>query len=149
MNTILRLGLVILASIGLTLFIGKIPGFRTKRAPVVISNDGTVVGAAASASGRIAPGLPRLVDLGSVRCISCKEMEPILEEAKKLYTGKAEVEFIDIWQNKDAASAYAVRMIPTQVFFDATGKEVFRHVGVLPMGDIQKQFECMGIPVKR
>lgn len=92
---------------------------------------------------------PKLVDLGAGKCIPCKKMAPILEEAKKLYEGKADIEFIDVWENKSAGEPYGIRMIPTQIFFDATGKEVFRHEGFFPMEDIQKQFESMGVVLKK
>lgn len=92
---------------------------------------------------------PKLVDLGAGKCIPCKKMAPILEEAKKLYEGKADVEFIDVWENKSAGEPYGIRMIPTQIFFDAAGKEVFRHEGFFPMEDIQKQFESMGVVLKK
>ncbi len=92
---------------------------------------------------------PKLIDLGAGTCIPCKKMAPILEEAKKLYEGKADVEFIDVWENKSAGEPYGIRMIPTQIFFDAAGKEVFRHEGFFPMEDIRKQFESMGIVLKK
>ena len=56
--------------------------------------------------------LPKLIDLGAGKCIACKQMAPILEEAKKRYAGIADVEFIDVWVNKDAGSQYGIRMIP-------------------------------------
>lgn len=93
--------------------------------------------------------LPKLVDLGAGKCIACKKMAPILEEAKKLYEGRANVEFIDVWENPSMGPQYGIRMIPTQIFFDASGKEVFRHEGFLPLEDIQKQFESMGISLKK
>lgn len=106
-------------------------------------------GTEASATAVPTPGpRPKLVDLGAGKCIPCKKMAPIIEEAKKLYEGKADIEFIDVWENKSAGEPYGIRMIPTQIFFDATGKEVFRHEGFFPMEDIQKQFESMGVTLK-
>ncbi|MBF0408552.1 MAG: thioredoxin family protein [Candidatus Riflebacteria bacterium] len=93
--------------------------------------------------------LPKMVDVGAGKCLSCKKMAPILEEAKKLYTGVAEVEFVDVWENRDAGAKYGVRMIPTQIFFDGEGKEVFRHEGFFSLEDIQKQFESLGAKLKR
>ncbi len=93
----------------------------------------------------VAGPLPKMVDLGAGKCKACKQMEPVLEEAKKLYQGKAEVVFIDVWENREAGSQYGIRMIPTQVFFDRDGKEVYRHEGFLPLEDIQKQFEALGV----
>lgn len=80
--------------------------------------------------------LPRLVDLGAGKCIPCKMMAPILEELKKTYAGKLDVQFIDVWENPGAGGQYGIRVIPTQIFFDATGKELFRHEGFFSREDI-------------
>lgn len=92
-------------------------------------------GEAASAD-EIVPGLPvkgtvTLVDLGATTCVPCKMMAPILEELKKEYKGKAEVLFIDVYDpaNAGKAKAFKIMVIPTQIFYDRHGKEVFRHVG--------------------
>lgn len=113
-------------------------------APAVETGSGTSAQAAPTPGPR-----PKMVDLGAGKCIPCKKMAPILEEAKKLYEGKADIEFIDVWENKSAGEPYGIRMIPTQIFFDAAGKEVFRHEGFFPMEDIQKQFESMGVALKK
>jgi thioredoxin 1 len=89
--------------------------------------------------------LPRLVDLGSVGCIPCKAMAPILEGLKAEYAGRMEVEFIDVWKNRDAADAYGVRMIPTQVFFGADGKELARHQGFMGKDEILAQWKAVGL----
>ena len=104
------------------------------------------VAGSATATPAVAPGpLPKMVDLGAGKCNACKKMEPVLEEAKKLYEGKADVIFIDVWKDREAGSKYGIRMIPTQIFFDASDKEVFRHEGFLPLEDIRKQFESLGV----
>ncbi len=76
--------------------------------------------------------LPRLIELGSVRCIPCRMMAPILENVKKKYGESIKIEFIDVWENPAEAEKYQVRAIPTQVFVDSSGKEVFRHTGFFP-----------------
>lgn len=116
--------------------------------PPTVVSDSTATSAAAIPPAARGP-LPKLVDLGAGKCIPCKKMAPILEEAKKLYEGLAEVVFIDVWENRDEGAKYGVRMIPTQIFYDATGKEVLRHEGFFPMEDIQKQFEAMGVVLKK
>ena len=88
--------------------------------------------------------LPRLVDLGATKCIPCKMMAPILEELKKDLAGKLEVEFIDVWEKPDDAKKYGVLSIPTQIFFDATGKELFRHEGFFAREDILAQWKELG-----
>jgi thioredoxin 1 len=89
--------------------------------------------------------LPKLLDLGATKCIPCKKMAPILEELKKEYAGKLEVEFIDVWQNPDAANKYGIQLIPTQIFYDATGKELFRHEGFFGRDDILGKWKVLGL----
>lgn len=90
-------------------------------------------------------GLPRMVDLGADKCIPCKEMAPILVELKKEYAGKATIDFIDVWKNPQAGEPYGVRIIPTQIFFDRDGKEVWRHEGFLPKADIVAKLKELGV----
>jgi len=92
-----------------------------------------------------AAGLPRLLDLGSVSCIPCKMMAPILEGLKKEYAGRLQVEFIDVNATPDAAVPYNITLIPTQIFFDAAGKEVFRHEGFFSKQDILAKWKELGV----
>ena len=87
-------------------------------------------------STEVVPGIPArntvtMVDLGATTCIPCKMMAPILEELKKEYAGRAAVIFIDVWDQANAgkASAFKIMIIPTQIFYDKLGREVFRHEG--------------------
>jgi thioredoxin 1 len=89
--------------------------------------------------------LPRLVDLGSTTCIPCKMMMPVLDGLKQECAGRLQVEFVDINQNGDAAQQYGIRVIPTQVFFDASGKEVFRHEGFISREDILAKWQELGV----
>lgn len=89
--------------------------------------------------------LPRLVDLGADKCIPCKMMKPILDELQKEYAGRFEVMFIDVWKNEDAGKAYGIKLIPTQIFFDSTGKELFRHEGFFSKEDILSKWKEFGI----
>ncbi len=89
--------------------------------------------------------LPRMVDLGADKCIPCKMMAPILEEMKTTYAGQLEVDFIDVWKNPDAGDQYGVRVIPTQIFFDASGKEMFRHEGFFGKEDILAKWKELGV----
>lgn len=89
--------------------------------------------------------LPRLVDLGATKCIPCKMMAPILEELKKTYSGRMDVQFIDVWQNPDAGKKYGINVIPTQIFYDAAGKELFRHEGFFGKDDILAKWKELGV----
>jgi thioredoxin 1 len=89
--------------------------------------------------------LPKLIDLGATKCIPCKMMAPILEGLRKEYAGRMNVEFIDVWVNPDAGKPYGIEMIPTQIFFDASGKELFRHVGFFAKEDILAKWKELGV----
>jgi thioredoxin 1 len=92
-----------------------------------------------------AKGVVTMVDLGAKKCIPCKMMAPILAKLEKAYEGKAAIVFIDVWENKEQAPRFKVRAIPTQIFFNEKGKEVFRHVGFFDEKSIVEQLNKMGI----
>jgi len=89
--------------------------------------------------------LPRLVDLGATKCIPCKMMAPILEGLKKEYKGRLEVVFIDVWENPDEAKKSGIKIIPTQIFYDASGKELYRHEGFFSKEDILGKWKEFGV----
>lgn len=91
-----------------------------------------------------AVALPRLVDLGATRCIPCIKMAPILDELRSEFAGKFEVHFIDIWLNQEAGETYNLRVIPTQIFFDAEGRELFRHEGFYSRQQILGKWNELG-----
>jgi thioredoxin 1 len=95
-----------------------------------------------------APALPRLVDLGAGKCIPCKQMKPVLAELTQEYAGQFEVVFIDVWENKAAGEPYGIRLIPTQIFFAADGKELARHEGFMAKKDILAKWKELGIALK-
>ena len=90
-------------------------------------------------------GMVTMVDLGAASCVPCKMMAPILDKLEKRYSGKAAIIFIDLRYEREAARHFGIRAIPTQVFFDKTGKEVYRHVGFMSEKDIVAQLKAMGV----
>lgn len=91
-------------------------------------------------------GVPKLVDLGSKSCIPCKMMAPILDDLKKDFAGKLEVEFIDVSvrENLPQARKYNIQTIPTQIFLDADGKELGRHEGFISRHGMLAAFAGLG-----
>ncbi|MFA5516137.1 MAG: thioredoxin family protein [Desulfuromonadales bacterium] len=104
--------------------------------------------AAVSGQEATATGLPRLVDVGADKCIPCKMMAPILEELKTEYAGQMDVEFVDVWKYREKAAQYGVQMIPTQIFYDASGKELFRRSGFIGKEDILATWKRLGYDFK-
>jgi len=90
-------------------------------------------------------GMVTMIDLGAKKCIPCKMMAPILVKLGKAYKGKADIVFIDVWKNKQPAKRFKIKAIPTQIFFNAHGEEVYRHMGFLDEKSIVKQLTKMGI----
>lgn len=93
----------------------------------------------------LASGQPTVVDLGARTCIPCKKMAPILAELAATYRGQANILFIDVHEDRQSASRFGIQMIPTQIFFDAQGKEVKRHVGFMDRADLLKELRAAGL----
>lgn len=104
----------------------------------------------ASLSAAFAENIPAkdtvtMIDLGAKSCIPCKMMAPILEKVEKKYAGKAVIHFYDVWENREPAVRFGIRVIPTQIFFNMEGKEVYRHEGFMSEDDIVSQLSKMGV----
>jgi len=93
-----------------------------------------------------AQGLPRLLDVGSHSCIPCKLIAPILEDLRRDYAGKLVVDFVDteLPKNAQVAKQYGVKTIPTQIFFGADGKELWRHSGFISQSNILAKWAELG-----
>jgi thioredoxin 1 len=90
-------------------------------------------------------GMVTMIDLGAKKCIPCKMMAPILEKMEKKYEGRAAIVFIDVWEHREQAGRFGIRAIPTQIFYDAEGKEMSRHVGFMSEADIVKTLGGLGV----
>jgi len=91
------------------------------------------------------PGMVTMVDLGAKKCIPCKMMAPIMEELEKEYKDRAAIVFIDVWENSDAGREFGIRSIPTQIFYDANGKETLRHEGFFDKASIAAELQKLGV----
>lgn len=80
------------------------------------------------------------IELGSVNCIPCKMMQPIMKEIEEEFSETVKVVFYDVWtkEGKKYGQQYGIKLIPTQVFLDENGKEFFRHQGFFKKEEIKK-----------
>ena len=87
------------------------------------------------------------IELGSVNCIPCKAMQPVMQSLEKKYGDQLQVIFYDVWtkEQKQFAYKYKVNLIPTQVFLDKEGKEFFRHEGFFAEAEIDKILNQRGL----
>ena len=90
-------------------------------------------------------GMVTMIDLGAKKCIPCKMMAPILVKMEKQYESKATIVFIDVWKHNEQAKRFGIRAIPTQIFFNEDGKEIYRHVGFMDENAIVNQLKKMGV----
>ena len=92
----------------------------------------------------IGGGKPVLLELGSHSCIPCKKMMPILAELSTEQMAFV-VSFVDVWAVEGKSKQYGIKSIPTQIFFDKDGEELFRHAGFYPKEDILAKWKEFGI----
>ena len=102
--------------------------------------------AALPAPGAVAAAAkPRLLELGSSRCMACIEMAKVLDALRASQGAKLQVDFIDVFEQPEAADRYKISLIPTQILYDTAGKEIFRHTGYFAHDDILAKFRELGV----
>jgi thioredoxin 1 len=87
------------------------------------------------------------IELGSVKCIPCKAMQPVMESIRGKYKDQVNVIFYDVWTKEGApyGQQYRIRVIPTQIFLDENGKEYYRHEGFFPEEELVKILASGGV----
>jgi thioredoxin 1 len=93
-------------------------------------------------------GMVTMVDLGADRCVPCKMMAPIIAKVKKDYEDRAAIIFLDVWKDPGLGKKFGIRAIPTQIFYDRDGKEVFRHLGFMDEKSMVATLQKLGVPPK-
>jgi thioredoxin 1 len=94
----------------------------------------TPVQAAAPATGK-----PALYEFGAGYCVSCKEMAKVMEALNTSHSDQVEFRMVYVDKEKPLFEQYKIMLIPTQVFLDASGKEVDRHIGALSKEEVIKK----------
>ena len=89
--------------------------------------------------------LPKLLDIGANKCKACVEMAPILQELTEEYEGRVVIKVINFREEPQLTEANKIRLIPTQIFFDSTNREVYRHEGFMDKEQIKKVFQTMRV----
>lgn len=91
------------------------------------------------------------IELGSVNCIPCKMMQPVMKSIEEKFGDQVKVVFYDVWtkEQKHYAQIYKIKLIPTQIFLDENGKEFHRHEGFYPEAEIEKLLKSKGLKPKK
>jgi len=90
---------------------------------------------------------PRLLEIGSSRCMSCIEMAKVLDALRASQGAKLKVDFVDVFEQPEAGDRYKISLIPTQIFYDTAGREIFRHTGYFSHDDILAKFRDLGVKI--
>jgi thioredoxin 1 len=139
MNTRARVAVLALVGLGAACAVA----LREQPAgPVVAEASASAAGSAARATG------PRIVELGSTSCKSCKAMHEELAQLRVECGGSIAVEEIDVWKDEEAGERHGIRTIPTQIFFDEQGREFDRHMGFISRAAIKSRFMLAGMECK-
>ena len=84
---------------------------------------------------------PALYEFGAGYCASCKEMEKVITALITSYGDQVEFRMVYVDKEKPLFEQYKIMLIPTQVFLDASGKEVDRHMGALSKEEVLKKLQ--------
>jgi len=137
-----KIGVVILLvlAVAAVIMVKKYSKIKTS----TLSGSGSEQGVTNPLEHALKSGLPVVADFGG-SCTPCKMMKPILEELAKEYKGRAEILIIDINEYKDLAQKYEIHLLPVQIFFDKSGKDIWRHEGFLEKDKIIEQLNELGV----
>ena len=138
MNKAIKIGIVV----ALVAFVGVILAMKANQAN---STGTTTTDAPGGQATPQSQPLPRLVDLGADKCIPCKMMAPILDELRAEYAGRLRVDIYDVWENQGLGEQFGVRVIPTQIFYNADGQKLWRHEGFMAKEDILAKWKELGV----
>jgi thioredoxin 1 len=87
------------------------------------------------------------MELGSVECIPCKAMVPVMDQIRRELGEQVNVVFHDVWtdEGKPYTKEYQLKVIPTQIFLDSDGHEYYRHEGFFPVEELFPILEMGGV----
>ncbi len=96
----------------------------------------------------LAGGKPTVVEFGANACVACREMKPVLAALARDRAGRISVAEVDIIKQPEYISRYKIQLMPTQVFFDAQGRETSRHMGKISAAAMLARLQPAGGPAK-
>ncbi len=86
----------------------------------------------------------KMIEFGATSCRSCQEMDRLLYSLKQ-ENSALPLYFVNVMKDREAAAKFRIRMIPTQVFIDKTGKVVATHIGLLNREKLLQWLQKYGI----
>jgi len=84
---------------------------------------------------------PALYEFGAKTCLPCLQMQKVMAELKASHGDKVEFRMIYADEERDLFRQYRIMLIPTQVFLNAEGQEVDRHIGPLTKEEVLQKLK--------
>ena len=88
---------------------------------------------------------PALYEFGAKTCTACIQMQKVMAELKASHGDKVEFRLVYADEERDLFREYRIMLIPTQVFLNAKGKEVDRHIGPLTKEEVLQKLKELKI----
>jgi thioredoxin 1 len=95
-------------------------------------------------SQELPPGKPAILEFSRKLCPVCAEMEVILKNIKVKYGSQVEVRIFQVDTDEPLFKKYRITFVPTQVFLDSQGREVFRNEGLFTEKEIVAKLKELG-----
>ena len=143
MNNNRRLFVYLMMSLVLLISVSVVACGNNNDLPCVSQDDGLPITEGVKIDNT--SGLPIVMKVGRTTCVPCRKMSQLLTEMKPKLSGKANVEIVDIDEDPDAVKLYNVTGIPVTIFFDVSGNEVYRQIGLLEESEIISWLEKAGM----
>ncbi len=86
-------------------------------------------------------GKPAIIEFARPLCPICKEMETILLKVKARYRDQLEIRFAYRGPDEYLFKKFHIVIVPTQVFLDTSGQEVYRNEGIFPEEKLLKKLK--------
>lgn len=94
-------------------------------------------------------GKAKLMCFGAERCVPCRMMIPVREALAEAYPDTLIIEFVDVWKDRSAGERSNIRVIPTAIFINAEGNEVYRQEGYMDKDTIVAKFKEHGVSLEK
>jgi len=86
-----------------------------------------------------------VIEFGGPTCVPCVKMQPVLADLQQTFGNRAQIRNFYVTQHPKEAQAHKIMVMPTQVIFDPSGKEVARHIGYWPKDEFLSALAKAGL----
>lgn len=89
-------------------------------------------------------GRPLVVDFGQNLCKQCIKQSEAMELFRKAAGKDVDTRFVHVVKEAELTASSKIMLIPTLLFFDRKGNEVYRQVGYMPFDEMMAKAKELG-----